>query len=231
MEEIKTLTDKILETQPLNSGSKNQTSSFYDEAISLEARKGENLEKYGIYSKYANTTFETVQETEAQKDNWEQARAYGDNIRENVREGVGLLLKGEVGTGKTTLAICIMRRAIENQIPAYFLPMASLVDTLFMLRDNNERWKFQKKVRETTVLILDDLGAESRQEFIASAIDSIITERNNRGLPTFITTNLTNEELVAKYSKRTLDRIKEQCVVLNFVGGSLRKYAKIIRRS
>ncbi len=189
------------------------------------------MEKYGIYARYANATFETLTPPAEQAENWNIAKEYADNIIENVHAGVGLMLKGEVGTGKTTIAICIMRKAIEAGLSAYFLPMASLIDTLFTLRDTNEKYKFEKKMREVKVLIIDDLGAGVVSDFTWAKIDSILTERCNRGLPTFVTGNMTNKELAENCPRRILDRLRTSCAVLNFKGASLRKTAKILRKS
>ena len=46
-------------------------------------------------------------------------------------------------------------------------------------------------------------------------------ERYNR--PMFITTNLTEEQILARYGERTLDRLGHLCKTVKFTGESLRK--------
>lgn len=59
-------------------------------------------------------------------------------------------------------------------------------------------------------LVLDDLGAGNETKSGAELAGIIINYRYNEGLQTFITSNLSVENLVTKYDQR-LDRINEMC--------------------
>ena len=39
----------------------------------------------------------------------------------------------------------------------------------------------------------------------------------------FITTNLTEEQILSRYGERTLDRLRQLCLTVRFTGESLRK--------
>lgn len=189
-----------------------------------------DLEKYGIYKRYKDSTFEKIAETmpATQKEAYERCRAYAEDFDEYKKDGIGLILKGSVGTGKTALAVAILQKVIRSYGSGYFIPMASLMDRLLSMSkgDKDEFDRFEKRVRNTPLLVLDDLGAEYENNWVRNKVDSIITERTNRQMPTIITTNLKANELMTGYQLRTYDRLKGTSLILNFTGESLRKPPK-----
>lgn len=189
-----------------------------------------NLESRGIYKRYQNITFDNVIAQGVPvhfKEQFKSAQEYAQNIEQNLREGVGVIFKGGVGTLKTTLAIAILRHQLEknNGVGGLFVPMSSLLDNIFTLkaRSTDEWLAYEQKLRTIPLLVLDDLGAEYHQEWVLSKVDSIVTERYNRMKPIIITTNLTAAELKGKYAERIIDRLKSTSKQVNFNGKSLRK--------
>ena len=106
-----------------------------------------------------------------------------------------------------------------------FLTMPSLLDTLFTLKDTNrEEWaRFEDRLRNVGILLLDDLGAEHSEGWVHTKIDAIVSERYNRMKPIIITSNLTSERLAKTYAARIFDRIRQTSEVIRFTGDSLRK--------
>ncbi|HML33822.1 ATP-binding protein [Sporomusa sphaeroides] len=156
-----------------------------------------------------------------------QVKKYVESIREHVEAGVGLILKGPVGTMKTSLAVAVLQHYIQVGGYGLFVPMASLLDNIFTLKERNkEEWlRYEDRIRSTGILVLDDLGAEYHQEWVLSKVDAIISERYNRMKPIIITTNLSAKELKGKYAERVYDRLKSTSKVINFAGSSLRESA------
>lgn len=186
-----------------------------------------NLEEYGIYARYRESTFENLAETmpATQKEAYERCRAYAENFAKHKKNGVGMILKGTVGTGKTSLAVAILREVVQRYGGGYFIPMVSLMDRLLSMSkgDRDEFERFEKRIRSTPLLVLDDLGAEHENSWVRTKIDAIITERHNRLLPVIITTNLKANEILEGYRERVYDRLKNSSIVVNFTGASMRK--------
>jgi DNA replication protein DnaC len=68
-------------------------------------------------------------------------------------------------------------------------------------------------------LIIDDLGAEFVTQFSISALYNLINTRQNKGLSTIISTNLSGSELAGKYEGRIYSRIiGADYTVLRFEG-------------
>ena len=155
---------------------------------------------------------------------YNQARVYTDNLTANMREGRGLLFRGPVGTMKTSMAVAVVMEAIRQDRSAMFITMASLLDTIFSLKDiSRDEWaKFETRLRTVKFLLLDDLGAEYSEGWLQTKVDAIVSERYNAMLPMIITTNLTGEKLAKTYAARIVDRIQYTSEVITFTGESLR---------
>ena len=93
------------------------------------------------------------------------------------------------------------------------------------LRDKEEAYEFEQRLRTTKLLVLDDLGGEyrSKNDFTGSKLMSIIGERYERQLSTIITTNLTIEQLKAEYDERMIDRLRSTNQLVTLGGESLRR--------
>lgn len=185
---------------------------------------------HGIFARYADCTFECIDKMlpAVHREAFEVCKAYADSFEMHRRAGTGLILKGPVGTGKTSLAVAVLQEVIRRLGGGYFIPMVSLMDNLLTMQKGNaeEAVRFERKVRSTPLLVLDDLGAEYENSWVLSKVDAIITERYNRKLPVIVTTNLKKGELMGRYQERVYDRLKGSSIVVNFGGESMRKSPK-----
>ncbi len=191
----------------------------------------ERLEKAGIYKRFQSVSFKMIEQQGLPKDmtirgNYSQVKSYAQNIAKNIENGIGLILAGGYGTMKTTMAVAVLRYQLERGESGLLVPMCSLIDNLFTMQKlNRDEWaKYEFKIRNTPLLVLDDLGAENTdQGWILAKIDSIITERYNKMRPIIVTTNLNRKELDGTYSGRVMDRLKSTAPYLVFNGESQRK--------
>lgn len=190
------------------------------------------LELAGINKRYQGITFESIERRGLPPDqdirrNYKAVRAYAEDIQQNVKRGYGLILAGNYGTLKTTMAVAVMRHWMSVQDGGCLMvPMCSLIDNLFTMRAlSKEEWaRYERRIRSTPLLVLDDLGGENiDQGWVLSKVDSIITERYNKMLPIIVTTNLSKEELAGTYSGRIMDRLRNTSQCLVFSGVSQRK--------
>lgn len=121
-----------------------------------------------------------------------------------------LLLMGPFGTGKTGLAISILRKHIEEHGGrALFANVATLFEEMKALfgRDG-ETSAYLQRATNVPLLILDDLGAEKPSDWVVSQLYHIINTRLTNERPTVITTNLTEEGLIKQIGERTFERLK-----------------------
>lgn len=190
----------------------------------------ETIEHSGIYRRFQGITFDAIErrglpDNPTIRRNYAAVKDYAAHLRENIKDGIGLMFTGGYGTMKTTMAVAVLRNYIDDGGHGLLIPMCSLIDNLYSLRTLNreEEARFEERIRKTPLLVLDDLGGENtQQDWVLAKVDSIITERYNRMLPVIVTTNLTREELEGTYSGRIMDRLKSTSKLLAFHGASER---------
>ena len=63
---------------------------------------------------------------------------------------------------------------------------------------------------------------DSIKKITSSCVYNVINTRMNAGLPTFITTNLTNESIKSRYGLRVYSRLFNEYRVIRLMGGDVR---------
>lgn len=204
-----------------------------------EAKAAENkrlkeikaMEEANIPRRYASASMEAIKANMPSADNWVAdcwlpVHSFTHRLQANIADGVGLLLYGARGRMKTTLAVAVLRENLRQGRGGYFVSMCSLIDTLRSKwdRDRAEADALDHRLRTTSLLILDDMGAEGvEKDWVLNKIQSIITDRYNAMKSTIITTNLTKDELIDTYAGRIIDRLRETMIAVEFKGKSFRQ--------
>lgn len=142
---------------------------------------------------------------------------YRDDIEGMLEEGLGIVLAGDKGTGKTMLATLMLKEFIKLGYSCYSTTFSSTVEAFTAGWGNNpeaKKW-FQHKFMDSQVLLLDDLGKEFRSKtgLSATTFDHILRTRANLGRPTLITTNMNGQELESGYGGSVLSLIIGQSVM------------------
>jgi DNA replication protein DnaC len=141
-------------------------------------------------------------------------REYVRDIDARLDEGQGLWLMGDVGTGKTTLAMLVSRHALEARraVAIYSLPRL-LAEIRKTYEEGAEHSYLQllERLAAVDLLHLDDLGAERSNEWVLEQLYSIVNARYEEGRAMVITTNLRPDELREQIGARTVSRLVEMC--------------------
>ncbi|MDR1600471.1 MAG: ATP-binding protein [Oscillospiraceae bacterium] len=137
-----------------------------------------------------------------------------------------MLFCGPSGVGKTFMLNCMAQRALERGFTPWKLTasrmMAILRDAYFE-RGDPERARL---LRESPLLMIDDLGTEPMQENLTiTQIFTLLNERNARRAHTIVSTNLLPTELLSRYTERLYSRLfdKRLTRVLSFRGADARR--------
>ena len=157
-----------------------------------------------------------------------QVLKYLENHERYIRRGVGLLLYGPIGSGKTMVANLVLKELIKLGYRCFATTFADTVESFTSTWSNRERkeW-FAQKFMYSQVLLLDDLGREMRTgvNLAQATFDMILRRRVSDGRPTILTTNCTPEELGHGYGAQVLSLLVEQSVAHEFTGGDFRPKA------
>jgi DNA replication protein DnaC len=119
-----------------------------------------------------------------------------------------LLLQGGYGCGKTHLAAAIANFAVEMGVPTLFLTVPDLLDMLRFSYDSEDT-TFESRfneIRNASLLILDDFGTQNATGWAQEKLFQIINYRYINKLPLVITTNLSLDDIEARFRSRLADR-------------------------
>lgn len=119
-----------------------------------------------------------------------------------------LILKGGYGCGKTHLAAAIANACVEQGQPVLFITVPDLLDHLraaFSPASSTGYDARFEQVRKAPLLILDDLGVESRTPWAQEKLFQIFNYRYNARLATVITTNHELEDIPLQLRSRLVD--------------------------
>ena len=126
----------------------------------------------------------------------------------------GLLIWGDVGTGKSFFAGCIANALLEKGVPVLMTNFSRILNTLTVMHFE-DRNQFINSLNRYSLLIIDDLGIERNSDFALEQVFNVIDCRYRSKKPLIITTNLTLSELnnAADIAhKRIYDRILERFI-------------------
>lgn len=124
----------------------------------------------------------------------EMAKRYVQHWEEFCKSSAGLLLWGNVGTGKSFIAGCIANALLDKGVPVIMTNFARLLNKLTDMYAG-DRNAYIDSFKRYPLMIIDDLGIERNSEFAREQVFSVIDSRYRSQLPMIVTTNLTLEEL------------------------------------
>ena len=161
------------------------------------------------------------------------------------RDGMGLLIIGKIGTGKTHLAVGITKDLINKGIPCLFYDYRELLKEIqnsYNATVQTTELDVLRPVFETDVLVLDELGAVKPTEWVWDTVSLILNTRYNNNRTTIITTNFEDqpaagangsisparaaaraESLGDRIGERMRSRLHEMCRVIKMEGEDFRQ--------
>lgn len=154
------------------------------------------------------------------------------NFKQDYRN---LFFYGTVGTGKSFLSGCVAEELLSAGHSVIYFSSSGLFDTLarytFDAKAKESLYNFCEDLYNCELVILDDLGTEVTNSFVASQLFSCLNERQLRRKSTIISTNLSLEELRDRYSDRVFSRITSNFTLCKLTGPDIRMYKKRIGRN
>jgi len=158
----------------------------------------------------------------------------------------GLLIIGQIGTGKTHLAVGIIKELIVSRgIPCLFYDYRELLKEIqnsYNSTVQTTELDVLRPVFETDVLVLDELGAVKPTEWVWDTVSLILNTRYNDNRTTILTTNFDDqpaagvaaslsparaasrgETLGDRIGERMRSRLHEMCRIVTLEGSDFRQ--------
>jgi DNA replication protein DnaC len=168
-------------------------------------------------------------------------------------DNTGLLLIGSIGTGKTHLAVGIIKELILSKgIACLFYDYRELLKQIQNSYNDSVKateLEVLRPVFETEILVLDELGAVKPTEWVWDTVSLILNTRYNDNRTTIITTNFPDEPgqdayanpasefaraqrsarretLGDRIGERMRSRLHEMCRIITMEGADFRQTLK-----
>ena len=186
-----------------------------------------------IPRKYRGVSFDRPPVTEMPAPQVDKVRRYIRKLDEHLAAGQGLWFFGEVGTGKTTLAMLVSREALDrgDTVAIYSLPrLLAEIRSTFDDETPGAYTDFLARLAQVDLLHIDDLGAEKTSPWVLEQLYAIVNDRYEAERSVVITTNLNREKLIEQIGERTVSRLEEMCELIPLFGSDNRRYEVVDRR-
>jgi DNA replication protein DnaC len=163
-------------------------------------------------------------------------------VEEYPIDTAGLLITGDIGVGKTHLAVGIIKELILTKgIACLFYDYRELLKRIqnsYNATVQVTELELLGPVFDTDVLVLDELGAVKPSDWVSDTVSLILNTRYNDKRTTIITTNFKNEPvptggssskeytLGERIGDRMHSRLQEMCRILPMDGDDYRQKFK-----
>lgn len=172
-----------------------------------------------------------------------QVAEYLKNFDRYKRSGIGLILHGGMGTGKSLLAAMVAKTVLSEGHDAHFTTFSNMLSELTAgWNDEDQREWFIRRIRNAGLLVVDDIGREHKQRryvdgglvdntmaLSESSVDELLRHRVAAAKPTLITTNLDLDMLEAHYGSNVVSLLRECSIDYRFEGSDFRERARTRR--
>jgi len=143
-----------------------------------------------------------------------------------ITEKKNVVMIGNPGRGKTHLAIALGLKACSLGMNVLFKNAATLSTELTEAKDSYLLGKLEKRIRQTDLLILDEMSYVSFDRFQSEMVFKVISDRSERG-SVIVTTNLPFSQWTELFQNTAMvaalvDRLTFRSFVLDMNGDSFR---------
>lgn len=183
----------------------------------IEKEKLNKSKFFGLSQDLKNASMSDIDEIDFKKRS-KVIKALKDFYDNYPNEKKGMYIHGSFGSGKTFLASCLLNELAKkdyNTVLIYYPELLNRLKASFDKTDESYK-ELLDEVKKSDLLLIDDIGAEtvtnwSRDEILGT----ILQYRMENNLSTFITSNLTLEELEIHLSivKNNTDKVKARRII------------------
>jgi DNA replication protein DnaC len=202
-----------------------------EEAARIEAERAERNRTVaalrvvsGVPARFRDATLAGfVASTDAQRRIAQIAARYVERF--DPKAGLGLVLSGGCGSGKTLLACAIANTLVERRRSARYLRVTDAVRSIKATYSKTSTLTESEAIAGLVtpdLLVLDEIGVQFGTEHEAVLLFEIIDRRYAECRSTILVSNLSAAELEKYLSERVMDRFRETGAVLAFDWPSFR---------
>lgn len=142
-----------------------------------------------------------------------------------------MVFYGNTGLGKTFLCRCIAKDLLDRGKIVLYITAFNLFNIFEKQKFNKSDEEINKEIlnliKESDLLIIDDLGTEFMTSLSTTEFFDIINSRILDKKSTIISTNLSPDEIAQNYSGRIVSRLYGEYDMIKFFGNDIRIIKKL----
>lgn len=178
-----------------------------------EAIRIARLEAASIPVRFADKTLDNYKaQPGLQSEVLEFCRAYAADFAKFSENGSSIMLLGLVGTGKTHLAVGILREVINAGRNGKYITVSRIMRDIkdtFAKHSEKTEGNVLERLISRDLLVIDEIGVQRANEFEANMLFEVINGRYEAIKPTILIANLTLREMRESVGDRVFDRMRE----------------------
>jgi DNA replication protein DnaC len=154
---------------------------------------------------------------------FERAYKYCEKLKKAKAKGLGFVLYGSNGTGKTTFGTFVLAKAARARFTVGYILAEDYIRSVFR-DDSVVNWVGE--LERADFLFIDEMGKEYRKGeggFDMTKLDILIRTRRSAMLPTIIATNLSRQGFEDRYGESIDSVLSDRNEWLAFEPGDARK--------
>lgn len=132
-----------------------------------------------------------------------------------------LLFYGDPGSGKSFLSYCIAKELLDSGNLVVYKTADELISDLKDIKFNNN-YKLEEFLIDCDLLIIDDLGAEQKNEFALTELFNLLNKKLLKNKKMLISTNLSLPTICQIYSERFSSRLLGEFKLFKFYSEDIR---------
>jgi len=199
--------------------------------IALERQKlqlkmtNDLLRRSAIPPRYINASLEHGLNEQAHA--YKESQAFVTDFPARLKTGSGMVLWGDVGTGKTYLACAIANALLSQLRPVLYCTVqeaVALIKSCWTKSTSGlSEYDVYLRFGESELLVIDEVGVQTGSDFERTVLTTITDIRSRNCLPTVIVSNLELEKIYNLLGERMFDRLVGYGAnVIHMAGRSMR---------
>lgn len=177
----------------------------------------DDMRRIGVGERFWDVTLDQIPDTAAYK---HKLKTYVDRVTECVREGVGLLLFGDLRMGKTSAAVIVAKAVVAHGGTAYMIRADEIQNAVMDKESFDEDPTVSERLTEVDLLIIDDLGQEHSKDFGRALLENVVRQRYDNKMPLIVTTNVPANLLEEKYGQAVFKVMRSMMLAVPVDGTS-----------
>ena len=137
---------------------------------------------------------------------------------------LSLVLLGPTGLGKTSLAISVIRLAVQKGMTALFCKEAALLDEIKSTFSGGRESSQDviKRFSRYGLLVIDEVGLSEWSQFDTATMTTIIDNRSANNLKTIFLGNLTTDQYSKHFNDQCISRLHQDADFYTLSGNDMR---------